>query len=199
MGELPAPEKVRQLCHQLGDLLPFLVDDHAKEARGLLGALLEWVQTSLGTTVSVDSQGGSETQPNLLPEEVGPAALEGGVPSTALDDYTAVPPGGTIVDDSGPDVVTLPAFWSLRGDMAELNVSSSAERDPESQDTGGGDGPQEPLDYPSAQTLHDQEEQEAELLRAEEEHYRRVGRRRLLSPEGSRRRVPPDYRSDDSD
>ena len=83
LRELPAPEKVRQLCHQLGDLLPFLVDDRAREARGLLGALLEWVQTSLGTTVSVDSQGGVRNPTQPVARRSRTSCFGGGVPSTA--------------------------------------------------------------------------------------------------------------------
>ena len=41
--------------------------------------LLEWVQTNMGTTVAVDSQGGSDTQPQLPPDHTEPSP-DGGAP-----------------------------------------------------------------------------------------------------------------------
>eukprot|EP00439_Symbiodinium_sp_Y106_P038900 s2066_g4.t1 len=55
-----SPPKEAELADDFpkSDLLPFVEGSRATEARGLLGALLEWVQTNMGTTVAVDSQGG---------------------------------------------------------------------------------------------------------------------------------------------
>ena len=77
--------------------------------------------------------------------------------------------------------------------MAEVEVPSSAERGldsfPEQQ------SPSEDLSASAIAVAAENQE----LWEAEEEYCKRTSRRRLLSPEGSRRRSPPGYRTDDRD
>ena len=116
LGGLPAAERVRHLCHQLSDLLPFVEGSRATEARGLLGALLEWVQTNMGTTVAVDSQGGPI--PNHSCHRTTPSQAQ----TTALDDRTAAQQGNSTQEGDGPDVLPLPSYWQPRGNMTGLEV-----------------------------------------------------------------------------
>ena len=83
MGRSPPKEAELADDFPKSDLLPFVEGSRATEARGLLGALLEWVQTNMGTTVAVDSQGGSDTQPQLPPDHTEPSP-DGGAPRQPL-------------------------------------------------------------------------------------------------------------------
>ena len=182
--EMGVTQKVRHLLCELGGLLPFFADNDGEALRSLVAATLSWLQRAEGTIVEVNSQGDAETQPvNMTPHSLFGESHRAEQPAVAetvleLDENTESQEGRV-----------QSMFWNLRADVTAVEVPSSAESPPELSPP-----PSDNLSASAVAEAHSPSQQIDEEL-----YYQRVSRRRLLSPEGSRRRAPSDARTDDSD